>query len=269
MGTSLAREGHRGRAAPRPASATAHASCAPGFDVAANPATIGVLMHGADAGTRERLAAALQRRHGNEALQRLLAPAAALPVQRWAVGLPRGTSDCERVVSYLNANSPYRATSGWAKTHVRFSWSGSASYTEEGGVITATVASPRVTKTVRVDMPDWSPTDPAMSQAWSAMHGTLRAHEGEHERIADEWEATLGARLSGLSVTVSNRTAAAFNAAVGAEWSAWLAEHQAAQSAIDPFTAILDCSGGGEEEAEAEEGAPVAPGAEGATTGAG
>jgi len=37
----------------------------PAFDVATNPATLRSLMAGADAGTRQRLADAVQRRHGN------------------------------------------------------------------------------------------------------------------------------------------------------------------------------------------------------------
>ena len=259
MGSALARIGSRERS-PHQGGGQGGASCAPAFDIAANPATIGTLMRGADAGTRERLAAALQRRHGNAAVQRLLAPTAALPVQRWAVGLPAATTDCGQVVSYLDANSPHRASSGWAKTRVRFNWGGSPAYSEADGVITATVSGPTVTKTVSVDMPDWAPTNPAMSQAWGAMSGTLRAHETRHEEIATEWETTLTTRLTGLSLTVADRKLATFNAAVQSEWNAWLAEHQAAQTAIDPFTAILDCSGG-ESEGEAEE----APGVEGET----
>lgn len=237
------------------------AGCAPGFDVAANPATIGTLMRSADAGTRERLATSLQQRHGNAAVQRLLE--AGMPLQRWAVNLPRATTDCARVVAHLDATSPHRATSGWAKTSVRFNWGGDPALTESDGVITATVANPTVTKRVSVDMPEWAPSDPAMSAAWGAMVGTLRAHEAEHERIANEWESTLSARLASLSVTVSRRTLAAFNAAVQAEWSTWLAEHQADQDAIDPFTAILDCSG--PESEESEESEEPGPGVEGET----
>ncbi len=259
MGSALARIGSRERS-PHRGGDRAGASCTPAFDIAANPATIQALMRGADAGTRERLATALQRRHGNAAVQRLLAPAAGLPLQRWTVALAPATTDCARVVGYLDANSPYRASSGWANTRVRFSWGGSPAYTEADGVITVTVSNPTVTKTMRVDMPQWSPTDPTMSSAWGAMSGTLRAHEAEHERIANTWEATLTSRLSGLSLTVADRGIATFRAAVQAEWNAWLAEHQADQTAIDPFTATLDCSGG-ESESEAEE----APGVEGET----
>lgn len=200
-------------------------------------------MAGADAGTRQRLADAVQRRHGNAALQRLLAGGAGPLVQRWAVGLPRGTADCERVVSYMNAHSPYRADSGWARTNVSFSWGGDPSFSEADGVITATVANPTVRKTVRVDMPSWSPTNPAIAAGWSAMTGDLRAHEARHEAIAGDWETELRSRLGALSVTVTHRTTAAFTAAVRAEWRSWIAEHQAAQTAIDPYTATLDCSG--------------------------
>jgi predicted secreted Zn-dependent protease len=119
-----------------------------------------------------------------------------------------------------------------------------------------------VTKTTTVDMPQWSPSDPAISRAWSSMYGTLRAHEGEHERIAREWEAELTTRLSALSVTVANKRLGTFNRAVRSEWRAWLAEHQADQSAIDPFSALLDCSGG-EPEAEAAAGVEGVVGAAG------
>jgi len=208
-------------------------------------------MAGADAGTRERLADAVQRRHGNAALQRILAPGSALPVQRWAVRLPRGTVDCDRVVSYMNAHSPYRADSGWARTNVSFAWGGDPSFSAADGAITATVANPTVTKTVSVDMPSWAPTNAAMAAGWSAMTGDLRAHEARHEAIGNDWETELRSRLSALSVTPAHRTTAAFIAAVRAEWNAWIAEHQAAQTAIDPFTAVLDCSGGGPDAAAA------------------
>ena len=217
------------------------ATCTPGFDIAANPATLQALMRGADAGTRVRLADALQRRHGNAAVQRLLAPAGALPLQRWAVGLARSTTDCERIVSYMNAHSPYSATSGWAQTTARFRWHGDPAHTEEDGALTATVANPRVTPTVDVDMPVWSPTDPAIRDAWSATMADLRAHESRHEEIASEWEATLLGRLSALSVSVADRRRETFTAAVQAAWDGWLAEHQDAQWAIDPYEAVFWC----------------------------
>jgi predicted secreted Zn-dependent protease len=215
-----------------------------GFGVALNPATVGSLLASSDGAMRERLIASLQRFHGNAAVQRLFADGGPA-VQRWAVTLARGTTDCNVVVNWMNANSPHRASSGWAKTNVRFSWGGDPSYSVSEGVITATVANPTVTKTVSVDMPSWSPTDPTMSAAWSSMITALRAHEARHEGIATTWEGTLRTNLTGLSVTVPNRTLAAFNSAVQSEWNGWLALHQADQTAIDPYSALLDCSGGG------------------------
>lgn len=260
MSTAAARERRSVGSSRRTGGGSTAVLCAPRLELAANPATVRTLMLGADGGTRERLAEAIQHRHGNGALQRLLDPGSALPIQRWAVGLPRGTADCDRIVSYLNANSPHRADSGWAKTRVRFSWGGDPVFSETAGAITATVGSPRVTRTTSVDMPEWSPTNPAVVRGWTSMYGNLRAHEGEHERIGREWEERLRTRLSSLTVTVTRRTVAAFNAAVQAEWNAWLAEHQADQRAIDPYTALLDCSGGEEQTEGAEtgvEGAPV------------
>jgi predicted secreted Zn-dependent protease len=233
-----------------PAADRAAPTATHGFGVALNPATVGTLLARADGATRERLIASLQHIHGNAAVQRLLA-GPGLAVQRWAVTLARGTTDCNVVVNWMNSNSPYRASSGWAKTNARFSWGGDPSYSEADGVITATVASPTVTKTVSVDMPTWSPTDPTMASAWSSMIAALRAHEARHEAIAATWEGTLRTNLTGLSLTVPNRTIGAFTSAVQAEWSGWLAQHQADQLAIDPYSALLDCSGGGGEESTA------------------
>lgn len=245
MGSSPAHMVARERRSSSSTSLRSAVPCTPALDVTTNPATLRTLMTGADAGTRRRLADAVQRRHGNAALPRLLAPGTALPVQRWAVTLPRATADCDRVVGFMNAHSPYRADSGWARTNVSFAWGGDPSFEESGGAISATVSNPTVTKHVTVDMPSWSPTNPAMAAGWSAMTGELRAHEARHEAIAADWETELRSRLAALRVTVAHRTTAAFTAAVRAEWGSWIAEHQAAQTAIDPYTATLDCPGSG------------------------
>lgn len=237
-----------------PSSDRGGSTSAHGFGVAFNPATIGMLLDGSDRATRERLLTTLQRIHGNAAVQRLLASSGPT-VQRWAVTLARGTSDCAVVVNWMNTNSPYRATSGWARTNARFSWGGDPAYSTADGVTTATVTSPTVTKTVNVDMPTWAPTDPAMSTAWAAMIADLRAHEARHEGIATTWEGTLRTNLTNLSVTVPNRTIAAFRSAVQSEWNGWLAQHQADQTAIDPYSALLDCSGGGGDESASTGGA--------------
>ena len=220
-------------------------TAAHGFGVAFNPATIGMLLDGSDRATREQLITTLQRIHGNAAVQRLLATSGPT-VQRWAVTLAASTSDCAVVVNWMNAHSPHRADSGWAKTRAQFSWGGDPAYTTTEGVTTATVTSPTVTPTVTVDMPSWAPTDPAMRTAWAAMIADLRAHEALHEGIARTWETNLRTNLTNLTVTVPNRQIASFRSAVQAEWNAWLAQHQAAQTAIDPYSALLDCSGGGD-----------------------
>ena len=132
--------------------------------MAFNPATIGMLLDGSDRATREQLITTLQRIHGNAAVQRLLATSGPT-VQRWAVTLAASTSDCAVVVNWMNAHSPHRADSGWAKTRAQFSWGGDPAYTTADGVTTATVTSPTVTPTVTVDMPVWAPTDPAMRTA--------------------------------------------------------------------------------------------------------
>ena len=88
-----------------PAADRAAPTATHGFGVALNPATIGTLLAGSDGATRERLIATLQRIHGNAAVQRLLAgPRPA--VQRWAVTLPRGTTDCNVVVNWMNTQQP-------------------------------------------------------------------------------------------------------------------------------------------------------------------
>jgi hypothetical protein len=205
----------------------------------------------ADAGARARLAATLQGTHGNAAVQRLAADAP-LPVQRWRVGLPAGTTDCGRVVGYLNSHSPYRRDSGWARTRARFNWGGDPVFDDEGGTLSATVANPTVDKQVDVDMPEWSPSDAGMASAWSGMTADLRAHEARHEGIASDWEGYLRTDLETLTVHPGRRTLPAFRSAVKTEWDTWIADHQRDQLAIDPYTAVLDCSGPGEEEAPAE-----------------
>lgn len=239
MGSALARG--RERVGRLDEAGTRSAVCAPRLAVAPNAATIGTLLRRADAGTRERLVGTLQRLHGNDALQRLLAPGGGLPVQRWNVGLPRSTTDCERIVGYMNSSSPYAATSGWAQTRARFRWHGDPEYAEVDGALTATVANARVTPTVSVDMPRWAPTDPAIRDAWSTTMAELRAHETRHEEIAATWETTLLGRLSALSVPMAGRDRAAFTQAVQGHWDTWIADHQADQLLIDPFYATFTC----------------------------
>jgi len=249
MNTALARALAHDHRPERPGSAAT--ACAPRFTIAANATTISTLLRRADSGARERLLAALQRLLGNAAVQRLLSPPDALPVQRWRLRLARDTTDCARIVDYVNAHTPYADTTGWAQTTARLRWGGDPVYTESESVITATVSNPAVTPDVSVDMPEWSPTDPAIAAAWSEMYGELRVHEARHEAIAAEWEGTLLDSLTFLSVPVADRREDTLNAAVQAKWDTWLAQHQTAQWEIDPYTAVFQCPA---EEPEAAEG---------------
>ncbi|MGH8899286.1 MAG: DUF922 domain-containing protein [Egibacteraceae bacterium] len=40
-----------------------------------------------------------------------------------------------------------------------------------------------VTVRKNIDIPQWSPYDPALAAAWTSMSGNLRAHEARHEAI--------------------------------------------------------------------------------------
>ncbi len=218
------------------------------------PAAIRALAAHADPNARVALLGALQHASGNAATAGLLgAGGDGQVVQRWHVGLAPGTSDCATIVNYLDGHSPYRATSGWARTRVTFGWSADPVYAGSGSSTTLTLANAAVTVSKSVDMPQWSPTNPAVQTAWTAMTADLRAHEARHEGIGDQWRGTLESRLAVLSLSITNR--GAWRQAVQAEFNNWLAEHQADQSAIDPYTAVLDCSGGSDESASEEPGA--------------
>ncbi|HYN68808.1 MAG TPA: DUF922 domain-containing protein [Candidatus Eisenbacteria bacterium] len=220
--------------------------------ILARPPDIAEVLRSADEATRADMVGDLQRRFGNAVVSRFLDPALDRrpQLQRYAVNLPVGTADCMVVVNWLNRHSPYIATSGWAKTSVRFSWAGPLSFDGTAPDLTVTVSDPGVTMAKSVDMPTWNPTAPVMRAAWSSMTATLRAHETEHEVIATTWKATLLDRLTNLSLSVASRTAG--TAAVTAEWNSWIAEHQAEQDLKDPFTAMLDCSAAETESAPAE-----------------
>src|SRR5262249_25461275 len=147
---------------------------------------------------------------GNDSIQQLLGVAGAgsaggMPVQRWAVRVAPGTTDCMVVVNWMNAHSPYRDTTGWAKTTANFDWTGPLEFDGEGSDLTVRVKAPAVTMTKSVDMPTWAPTPPAMRSAWSAMTSDLRAHEARHEAIADRWKTTLTDRLKALRLSVTSR----------------------------------------------------------------
>ena len=279
MGRQLTPEAIAARSAPvvarRPAPTVECASSAPaGLDAAGARAAL----VSADAGSRQRLAASLQRQVGNAAVQRLLAPgSSAQPaIQRWGVGLRQGEDNCLTVANYVNQHTPYKNTPGgpgWARTKADFAWSGSAVYATSGATTTATVSGAAVTHTANVDMPVWAPTDPVMKKAWGTAMTALRAHEAVHEGVADEWDGTLKTNLAGLTVTVANKTDAAFRAAVKPSWDGWIGQHAAAQAAKDPYSVTVDCAAaeseaGGDattgESASADDATTTAPTGEGA-----
>jgi predicted secreted Zn-dependent protease len=233
--------------------------CGGQLRIAGRPAAVATAIRSADPATQGRLIGQLQRQVGNELVGQLLAMTsqagtgpAAPSVQRWPVSLPAATSDCAVVVNWINAHSPYRQSSGWARTRPEFGWGGDYAYAGSGDSLTVSVVNPTVTLNTVVDMPTWTPTNPSMSRAWTAMWADLRRHETRHEDVATTWKDTLLSRLTSLSLPIARQ--ADGPAAVRRAWAGWLAEHQADQTALDPFTAMLDCSGGSDESVAADSG---------------
>lgn len=248
-----------------PARATPGTSGGPGSEAAVDLVAARALMADGDAGTRQRVAMSLQQRYGNTAVQRLLASRTPLAVQRWAVKLDKGEANCEKVADYIDKNTPYKdpvtsKVQGWARTKGDFAWTATPVYGTQGKATTATVTGPTVTKTVVVDMPEWSPTDAVMKRAWAKAMEVLRAHETTHEGVVDTWQATLKSNLDGLQVTVAAKTDAGLHAAVQPKWDAWIGQYKADQKLLDPFSVVVDCAA-----AEEEEESASAAGSEGAS----
>jgi hypothetical protein len=225
-------------------------ACTGQLRISGPPAAVAAAIRSADPATRGQLIGQLQGQVGNATVSRLLAldherglGREAVPVQRWAVTLPPATADCMVVVNWMNRHSPYSGLSGWALTSPTFGWGGDFSYSGSGKSLTVSMVNPTVSLSTTVDMPSWAPTDSVMKPAWASMSSELRAHEARHEEVATNWKATLLDRLKGLSLSI--KTEGDGPAAMRKEWARWLVEHQADQSALDPFSAMLDCSGGG------------------------
>jgi predicted secreted Zn-dependent protease len=195
----------------------------------------------------------LQRSAGNQHVLRIVrsalsgaaerAPRRGPPIQRYAVNQP-GTASAQALVTWLNGSSPHHPA--WAKTRATFTWGRTMTATPvegEEGQYRVTVADSAVTLTKSVDMPTWTAATPPMQQAWDSMWAELRAHEAEHETIADTWKSTLETRLGEAEYTVSATSVDAANTAgraqADADWTTWIAEHQTDQNAIDPFFATL------------------------------
>ncbi|THI93718.1 DUF922 domain-containing protein, partial [Nocardioides sp.] len=177
---------------------------------------------------------ALQRAAGNAAVVQ--------QVQRYAVGVP-ATADHATLMAWMQGNNPY-APDEAARTTARFRYNVTWDHSGESGSWTLT---PRDTSTVTVtksvDMPVWRARDPALQAAWAAGVTALRAHEAQHEGVADTWRTTLLGRLLAFSTSSSAATLQAArneaNTALAAEWQTWLAEHQAEQSALDPYSVVV------------------------------
>lgn len=217
-----------------------------------------------------RQLADLQRSYGNQFLLRLLRAAHGIgnsagassssSIQRYAVGVAPD-ADYDTALSWLNSSNPYSGDQAWAKTIANFSWSSRGIQvlpTDEEGTYSVRVLNPRVTVNKQVDMPEWTPTDEPLLAAWNAMLGQLRAHEAQHERVADEWQTTLRDRLAAASYTVTatdeQDALDQGTALVNNDWAAWLDDHQAAQESLDPYSAPFVRPPG--EEAPAPEEAP-------------
>jgi hypothetical protein len=211
--------------------------------------------------TRTRYALqGLQRTHGNAHVQRVVERAAARSkpklelarvlgpgsIQRYPVGV-RPSASCDTVLDWMQTSNPYAAQGNVALTTARFRWSGGFNVVGTAPDFTVTLTNPAVSLNKSVDMPVWSPSAEAMQGAWGSMITQLRAHEARHEAIADRWRATLLARLTALSLSVSAASERAArteaNRLVNEQWAGWLAEHQADQDAIDPYAAPLNCPG--------------------------
>jgi post-segregation antitoxin (ccd killing protein) len=207
---------------------------------------------------RQALAAEIGRVQGNRRLQRVVASliSAAKVVspafrrsngnqtlQRYPVDLPANAS-CTEVLDWMNTSNPY--VPNWAQTAVSFDWRGSFLISSSAPNFRLRVGNPRMIMTgPTVDMPQYQPRDPAMRLAWQAMYRSLCTHEGRHEGIARAWRGTLLQRLRALNLEVTASSRDEVNAMaqelIQAEWDQWLAEHQEAQDAIDPYTGTLNC----------------------------
>lgn len=212
--------------------------------------------HQAGHAARGAAALGLQRAVGNAQVARELAA-----IQRYDVGAAPDAS-CEQVIKWIDAHSPYKPE--WAHTKAAFTWSAGFQITgDKKSGFTLTVTDPTVDINKDVDMPEWQPASGSMQKAWRQAYTQLRNHEAKHEEIGDTWQATLLTRLKTLSISVksANLSDKQMKKLVQAEWNKWIAEHQKAQKAIDPYTATLNCpiaeadsaDGGGDEGADSAE----------------
>ncbi|MFO7168800.1 MAG: DUF922 domain-containing protein [Chloroflexota bacterium] len=185
---------------------------------------------------------ALQRVVGNAAVERMLAGQVA---QRYPVDVPEDAS-CDQVREWMETSNPYAREGNAAATTVTFSWSATWRITGRAPNFKLRLSNPQVTMDgPHVDMPQRKPHNPKLRAAWQRMYRTLRDHERRHEAIAHRWRRILLGRLRKLSIPVTaasrEEVAAQARELVGQRWDEWIEQHQAQQSEIDPFQALLDC----------------------------
>jgi hypothetical protein len=230
----------------------ASADRAPGVTVGPGRGAPGASASGSSLAPEAEALLQLQRLAGNRAVAGAVGHRPT--VQRWAVGFNAASEDCVAAANWITGHTPH-PRGAWARTFVTFTRAGTVQVSGTGTDLTATVASPAVTHTKRVDMPTWSPTAPSMAAAWSRASGELRTHEGVHEQRGDEWRTELESRLTSFSEPVRSR--AAGEAELNRQWTQWVADHQADQNLLDPFSVALDCSDtGGSEDATEDAAGP-------------
>ena len=162
--------------------------------------------------------------------------------------------ECDEVVDWLDHNSPYSPE--WAQTKCSYTFTGklriSKPMTSGAGVsLTVTVHSGlSVSVSCPIDSPRWAPSArpdrQAVVAAWKSMKTSLDAHEQQHRAIGRKWRAILETRFRGVNFTVIGADKAdamrMVRDEVASQQQQWIADAQADQDAIDPFTgAILTC----------------------------
>lgn len=242
----------------------------------------------ADPALRRQMITGLQRRHGNQFVQRVMAE-----VQRECAAcgaeedeLQRGVVqrhlrapanvvqpdynvpsqlECIETVGWINTNSPHRPA--WAKTTDRYTFHGRThdSRSEEDGTHTYQMEGHgglSVTKSVSQDMPQWTPSPrpnrDEVVAAWNAMHGALQAHEDEHVGIAETNRTTMEGLWQNVSITGTGSSAQQAEADATQQFrdtkQGWLDDSQDNQDDIDPYTAQMTCPAPPVEEEEGATG---------------
>ena len=225
---------------------------------------------------RRQMITTLQRQNGNRFVQRLVENYQTPILQRGATGcadcaqheeedepirrIPDiqrytvpGNLSCMGTVEYINAHSPYLPN--WAKTAPHYTFVGttedSHEQLEDGSYVYRMAGRPTntITHTAPQDLPQWNPTErpnrEAELAAWNQMHATLQTHENRHVEIAqtnetamqDDWQHV---NIEGMGSTLGQAQADA-ESQFRADKALWLAQSQAQQDMIDPFSVTLTC----------------------------